>query len=290
MNGAKTVRAHFDPPSTPQSADVAITQAASPDPVGAGKDVMFTLTITNHGPAAATNVVATNPIPAGSSYVWTSAACALAAGTVTCNVGPLAAGASVVRKVVVRPAAAGSITNDATVAAAESEPNSTDNESSATVTVDPVPPGVPVSRYRLYSPVTLEHHFTTDLNEYNTLGTFVGTWVQENTVGKVLDNPGSFNSVAAVPYYRLYDNATRWHHWTTDANEYYTLGQYPNWNQEGVDGYLLPTNPSGTTQLYRLNYPYLPGLHHWTIDTNEYTTLINQYGWIGEGGSGFVVQ
>jgi hypothetical protein len=147
-------------------------------------------------------------------------------------------------------------------------------------------------RYRLYSDVTKEHHFTTDLNEYNVLGTYVGTWVQEGAVGKVLNNPGSFGGVTAVPYYRLYDNSTRWHHWTTDANEYYTLGfVYSGWNLEGVDGYILPTAAVGTTQLYRLNYPALGALHHWTIDANEYNTLITPaYGWVGEGGSGFVIQ
>ena len=105
----------------------------------------------------------------------------------------------------------------------------------------------------------------------------------------MLDNPGSFAGVAAVPYYRLYDTSTQWHHWTTDANEYYTLIGFPNWNAEGVDGYLLPTQAAGTIPLYRLLYPFIAGLHHWTIDQNEYDTLIAQYGWIGEGGSGFVI-
>jgi hypothetical protein len=149
---------------------------------------------------------------------------------------------------------------------------------------------VPVLRYRLYSPVTLEHHFTTDLNEYNVLGGLTGTWVQEGTVGQVLNNPGTFNGVEVVPYYRLYDTATQWHHWTTDANEYYTLGLFPNWTPEGVDGYILPVITAGATELYRLNYPFIPGLHHWTIDPVEYNQLITNFGWIGEGGSGFVVQ
>jgi uncharacterized repeat protein (TIGR01451 family) len=290
MNGAKTVKAHFDPPSTPQSADVAITQAASPDPASAGKDVMFTLTVTNHGPAAATSVTLTNVIPSGSSHVWSSAGCVLATGTVTCGIGNLANGASVVRKLVVRPASAGDITNEATVAAAEPEPDSVNNETALTVTVNATPAGSSTQRYRLYSPVTLEHHFTTDLNEYTVLGSYVGTWVQEGGVGKVLDNPGSFNSVVATPYYRLYNTDTRWHHWTTDANEYYTLIEFPGWIGEGVDGYLLPSATAGAIQLYRLNYPALGSLHHWTIDANEYSTLISSFGWIGEGGSGFVIQ
>jgi hypothetical protein len=144
-------------------------------------------------------------------------------------------------------------------------------------------------RYRLYNPQSQEHLYTTDQNEYNVLGAG-GVWVQEGTAGKVLNNPGSFNGAAATPYYRLYNNFTLWHHWTTDPNEYYTLLTYPGWGGEGVDGYLLPTQVAGTTPLYRLVYPDGRGLHHWTVDANEYTTLINTYGWVGEGGTGFVVQ
>ncbi|HUP30179.1 MAG TPA: hypothetical protein VM122_08410, partial [Usitatibacter sp.] len=167
--------------------------------------------------------------------------------------------------------------------------NNLNNSATLSRSVFPTLAGSPVLRYRLYSPVTLEHHFTTDLNEYNVLGGYVGTWVQEGTVGKVLNNPGSFNGVNAIPYFRLYDSNTRWHHWTTDANEYYTLSLFPSWNAEGVDGYILPTNPAGSTQLYRLLYPFVPGLHHWTIDANEYNVLTTSYGWIGEGGAGYVV-
>jgi hypothetical protein len=112
--------------------------------------------------------------------------------------------------------------------------------------------------------------------------------VQEGTVGKVLDNPGAFNGVQAVPYYRLYHPEVRWHHWTTDANEYYTLDAFPFWVGEGVDGYLLPTQAPGTIPLYRLLYNLVGGLHLWTIDQNEYDTL-TAGNWTGEGGTGFVI-
>jgi hypothetical protein len=175
------------------------------------------------------------------------------------------------------------------VSSATADPNPANNTFNAAVTVNAAPAGIPIPRYRLYSPVTLEHHFTTGLNEYTVLGAS-GAWVQEGTVGKVLNNPGTFNGVAAVPYYRLYNTATRWHHWTTDPNEYYTLITYPGWNAEGVDGYILPSPTAGAMQLYRLTYPNGTGLHHWTVDANEYTTLIGTYGWVGEGGAGYVIQ
>jgi uncharacterized repeat protein (TIGR01451 family) len=270
--------------------DLVIAQSAIPSPGSVGKDIVFTLTVSNAGSGAATNVELTDTLPAGAVFVWSSPGCTNNAGTVTCVVGARASGASATRKVVLRPGSAGTATNNVSALATESDPNSANNASSLGVTVNATPPAAQVQRYRLYSDVTKEHHFTTDLNEYDTLGTYVGTWVQEGPVGKVLDNPGSFNGVVAAPYYRLYDNSTRWHHWTTDANEYYTLGfVYAGWSMEGVDGYILPTTAAGATQLYRLNYPALGSLHHWTIDANEYSTLISTYGWIGEGGSGFVI-
>ena len=277
-------------PNLGPAADLSITQVPSTATVGVKKDVMLTMTVHNAGPNPATDAVITSTVPAGSTFIWASSACGFASGTVTCTVGTLANGGSRVLKVVLRPGTVGTTTHTATVASMNNDPAPANNSSSADVAVAANATANLVQRYRLYSDVTKEHHFTTDFNEYTVLGSFVGTWVQEGPVGRVLDNPGSFNGVEAVPYYRLYDTNTRWHHWTTDANEYYTLIEYPNWNAEGVDGYILPTATAGATELFRLNYPYLPGLHHWTIDANEYTTLIAQFGWVGEGGSGFVIQ
>jgi uncharacterized protein DUF5648 len=57
-----------------------------------------------------------------------------------------------------------------------------------------------------------------------------------------------------------------------------------------VSGYLLPTQASGSTALYRLVYPDGRGLHHWTMDANENNALIAIYGWVSEGIAGYVVQ
>jgi uncharacterized repeat protein (TIGR01451 family) len=280
------------PAASGNSVDLAIVQSAGPNPAGVGKDVVLTMIVTNNGTSAATGVNVLDQLTGSMDIAWTSPLCAGSATQVQCATpgGTLAAGASVMFRAVVRPTVAGSFGATATVIHADADPVASNDSAAVSVSVNVTPAGTPVQRYRLYSDVTKEHHFTTDLNEYNTLGSYAGTWVQEGPVGKVLDNPGSFGGVQAIPYYRLYDNATRWHHWTTDANEYYTLIGYANWSAEGVDGYILPSNPAGTTRLYRLRYPFIPGLHHWTIDQYEYDTLVNQYSWIGEGGTGFVVQ
>ena len=280
------------------SADVRVTVAAptvTPATGAAistpatGRDLVYSIFPVALGPDyPPTNVTVTVPIPAGATYVWVSTdACNLASGTLTCRFGTAPIPESF--RVVVRTSSAGAFTLTAAVSSAQSDPDPANNTGASTNSIAASPVGQPVLRYRLYSPVTLEHHFTTDKNEYDTLGTYSGTWQQEGTVGKVLDNPGAFGGVTAVPYYRIYDTSKRWHHWTTDPNEYYTLKQFVWFSAEGVDGFILPTQASGSIPLYRLLYPQVAGLHHWTIDAYEYGVLTTQYGWIGEGGSGFVL-
>lgn len=139
-----------------------------------------------------------------------------------------------------------------------------------------------VNRYRLYSPVTLEHLYTTDLNEYIVLGESPA-WVQEGVASRMHKSPAIVAGTAAVPYYRLYDYVARWHHWTSDRNEYDTLRQRSyRYLAEGIDGYIFLTQVPGTIPWYRLAYPSIPGLHTWTSDQNERDTLVNQRGWIEE--------
>jgi uncharacterized repeat protein (TIGR01451 family) len=50
------------------SADVSITKLGLPDPVTAGGDLTYTLTVTNSGPSTASNVVVTETYPASFTY------------------------------------------------------------------------------------------------------------------------------------------------------------------------------------------------------------------------------
>jgi len=73
--------------------DVAVTVSDSPDPVAAGTDLGYTVTVTNHGPRPATSVVLTDTLPAEVSLRSADPACR-GTGTLTCAIGHLAAGAS----------------------------------------------------------------------------------------------------------------------------------------------------------------------------------------------------
>lgn len=142
-----------------------------------------------------------------------------------------------------------------------------------------------VNRYRLYSDITKEHHYTTDLNEYTVLGT--RGWLQEGVAHKAYTTNAPAHGLVPVPLYRLYHAGILQHLWTTDANEYSVLGTR-GWTQEGIDGYILPSSvPGVTVPLYRLAYLFLP-IHLWTTDLNEYTVLATR-GWVQEGVVGHVV-
>ena len=83
------------------SADLEITKSDSPDPVVAGNSLTYTVTVTNLGPSTAQDVVITDALPAGTTFVsgddgTGATVCALTQpGTVVCDVGTLAPLASV---------------------------------------------------------------------------------------------------------------------------------------------------------------------------------------------------
>jgi hypothetical protein len=145
---------------------------------------------------------------------------------------------------------------------------------------------VPINQYRLYSPITLEHLFTTDENEYNVLGT--RGWTQEGLGYKMLSSGGTFSGTFPVPFYRLYHDPSRQHHWTTDANEVTTLAERTDWTYEGIIGFILPTQVGTSIPLFRLVLGS-PLIHLWTTDSHEKFVLTTQRGWGDEGIPGYVI-
>jgi len=112
----------------------------------------YTLTVTNDGPGASSNVTVTDPVPmftsnplhgtTGVTAVPSQGACTVNGtnGTVTCNVGTLNNGASATITVTVeRPMRDGPFTNTATVTSPDiGDPNPTNNSASANTTVNPI--------------------------------------------------------------------------------------------------------------------------------------------------------
>ena len=121
-------------------ADLSITKSDSPDPVVAGSNLTYTLSVANNGPGDATGVIATDTLPAGVTFVSATpsqGSCTESVpGVVTCDLGDLANGASAMITIVVtiNPSSCGTITNTATVSGNEADPNSP-NTASADTTI-----------------------------------------------------------------------------------------------------------------------------------------------------------
>ena len=118
--------------------DLAINKSASPNPVLVGSNLTFHLVVMNTGTLSGTNVMVTDTLPANVTFVSATpsqGSCNLVAGVVKCSLGNLSSGASASIDIVVVPNAVGPLSNTATVAGNESESNTTNNSSTANVTV-----------------------------------------------------------------------------------------------------------------------------------------------------------
>jgi len=158
--------------------------------------------------------------------------------------------------------------------------------------------GTLVTRFRLYSPTTAEHLYTSDQFEYRYLSNQVDPaccgWAPEGAVYQVMagraeiENVNGDGIVDAVPLYRLYNPFSFQHHWTMDLNEYNTLGSL-GWSQEGIAQWVFAAEGAGTVPLYRLFLNSQGGLHLWTTDANERDTLVSSAGWTYEGIAAYVI-
>jgi uncharacterized repeat protein (TIGR01451 family) len=75
--------------------DLQVSISDSPDPVAAGTQLTYTVTVKNNGPNPASSVQVVHTLPGDVSFSSASAAgCAHAAGVVTCNLGEIVADAS----------------------------------------------------------------------------------------------------------------------------------------------------------------------------------------------------
>jgi len=121
------------------SADMAVVKTASPSPTVADGDLLtYTLTVTNNGPATATNVTVMDPLPPNVSnpvLSTTQGTCSAAEAMVTCLLGSMTSGATATVTIVVLAGAPGVAVNTATVSADQGDPNSGNNTSTQMETI-----------------------------------------------------------------------------------------------------------------------------------------------------------
>jgi uncharacterized repeat protein (TIGR01451 family) len=121
------------------SADLGVALSALPDPVFAGQNLSYTLTVTNVSGSSASSVTITDTLPVSVTFVSASPGCINLGGTVVCNLGTVAAGSTTNFTVVVTPTAGGLITNTLTVASPTPDPNSANNTAAIVTTVNALP-------------------------------------------------------------------------------------------------------------------------------------------------------
>jgi uncharacterized repeat protein (TIGR01451 family) len=121
------------------SADVAILKTSSPQtPIG--PQATYNLLVTNNGFRQATNVIVTDSLPTGTTYVSSATSqggpCTYLAPVLTCNLGSLNSGASAVVTVVVNSAGGVAPTNTGTVTHDQYDPVAANNSSTVGALAD----------------------------------------------------------------------------------------------------------------------------------------------------------
>ena len=122
------------------SADLAVTKTDLADPVLAGANVTYAISVTNLGPSDAAGVVVTDTLPGSVTFVSATpsqGSCGQAAGVVTCPLGVVPFGATPTITVVVTTTIDGLITDTATVSSTTTDPVPANNTDSETTTVSP---------------------------------------------------------------------------------------------------------------------------------------------------------
>jgi uncharacterized repeat protein (TIGR01451 family) len=125
-------------------ADLEITNVDSPDPVVAGNNLTYTITVSNAGPDPAVAASLSDTLPAGTTFVslaspggWSCTTPAVGAGgTVSCSLASMNVGSAVFTLVVaVDVGASGIVSNTATITSSTSDPAPANNSATANTTV-----------------------------------------------------------------------------------------------------------------------------------------------------------
>ena len=120
------------------AADLTVAKADDADPVIAGTDLTYTLTVTNLGPSVSTGSSIADVLPAGTTFVSSADGCqVVGSGIVACPIGGLAPGASAMASFTVAVGAqvVGTLTNRATVSGNEIDPVGGNDEATETTAV-----------------------------------------------------------------------------------------------------------------------------------------------------------
>jgi uncharacterized repeat protein (TIGR01451 family) len=119
------------------SADLSVTSSDAPDPVAIGQNLIYSVTVHNDGPDAATAAQLLDPLPSGTTFVSATTdvgTCAEASGTVTCDLGDLPANGDAHMTITVNPTAAVDASIANTVTSSSASDTNSENDQATTET------------------------------------------------------------------------------------------------------------------------------------------------------------
>jgi uncharacterized repeat protein (TIGR01451 family) len=125
-------------PTPTPSANVSITKTASVDPAEVGRIFTYNIAVSNAGPDAANAVTVTDALPAGVTFTSATpsqGSCDFASGALICQLGSLSVNRLASVALQVKPRQTGMLTNNASVIAAESDPDTSNNDATSTINV-----------------------------------------------------------------------------------------------------------------------------------------------------------
>ncbi len=189
------------------SADLAVGLTAPATPV-VTSNFTYTISVTNFGPAGATNAQAIDVLPAGFTYVSATAPGGVVnnAGTVTLSLGTLATNSTATATVTVNSTNVGLFTNSVSVAANQTDANPGNNTASLVTSISGASADLAVGMSGAPDPVTLSGNVTYTITITNLGLSAAVNVVVSNTLPaslKPVSAPGGSTNVPGVVIWNL---------------------------------------------------------------------------------------
>ena len=193
------------------AADVSLTGTGSPNPVTVGGVVTYVLSARNDGPSTATNVMVSNALPAGTSFLsatTSQGSCTQSNGIIACRVGSLVNGGSATLRITVAANATGSLNNQFGVTHDSADPNPLNNTATITEIVAPLPALAIADAIVLEGSNRTPISFNLGLSARSTVpvsvqyatidGTAIATQDYDAATGTVIFSPGTTNKTVTL--------------------------------------------------------------------------------------------
>jgi uncharacterized repeat protein (TIGR01451 family) len=124
-------------------ADLGLAHTVPAEPIAAGVETSYTLSVSNRGPCQATGVTITSLLAESVRFVSAPDSCSESGGIITCDLGTLDVGQEETVDINIFPQQPGTVTIEALVVSNEVDPDPSDNELEFSIEVQTGPAAAP---------------------------------------------------------------------------------------------------------------------------------------------------